>query len=79
MSGNKEGAKKFDEKYGTDFRKRITIMGGKQRTGGYFGYLKATGQEDKLKELAKKAAIKSAETKKRNKAIKDSERNPVLD
>lgn len=47
------------EKYGEDFHRRIGTMGGKQRTRGYFGYLKDTNPEEFKKfeaEQHKKAA-----------------------
>lgn len=70
MAGNSESNKRAvqtrKERHGSDFYKRITSLGGKQRTRGYFGYLKDTNPQA-LRELSKDAAAKSAKARSKSK------------
>lgn len=58
-----EGAKKAREtmkaKYGEDYFSRIGKSGGKKSKGGGFAYMKANGQEEKIKEAGRKGGERS--------------------
>jgi hypothetical protein len=53
----KKGNETKKEKYGPDFHKRISAMGGSHRKRGYFGELKDAGKEDELKRLSRKGVV----------------------
>lgn len=56
VAAGKKSAEKIKEKYGKDYYRDIRAIKRERSTPGYFGYLKAQGQTDKIVELARKGA-----------------------